>query len=203
MRLSVLSTHPPSSGRNHSIPAARNPGGSISIGATREDSLWTLLPRSCGQIDTHWVPPPYRRLQNGRLHSGHRLWPHEARYCALSCASRAPHALDSSAVLCTDCSPALAVFALMLNFVADGREAPHGRYHEHGHQNEKSHRPCWTQSLVRLHLSTRWASEPSTRWVCPSSMFMLEECIKAHGTCRRHQAAGEWPRVPRTFSPLS
>ena len=41
--LSVLLTHPPpSSGRNHiscDQPRIRNPGGCISIGATREDSL--------------------------------------------------------------------------------------------------------------------------------------------------------------------
>jgi hypothetical protein len=85
---------------------------------------------------SHWVPPLYRRLQNGRLHSVHLLWRRQARDCALGCAGRAHHAEDSGTHLCTDCSPALAVFALMLNFVADGREAPHGRCHEQGHQNE-------------------------------------------------------------------
>jgi hypothetical protein len=99
-------------------------------------NTWTCTFHFKTRWTSHWAPPLYRRLQNGRLHSVHLLWRRQARDCALGCAGRAHHAEDSGTHLCTDCSPALAVFALMLNFVADGREAPHGRCHEQGHQNE-------------------------------------------------------------------
>eukprot|EP00964_Phaeocystis_antarctica_P101616 scaffold67089_cov24-Phaeocystis_antarctica.AAC.1 len=45
---------------------------------------------------------PSSPSSSGRLHRVHPLWPHQARHCALGCATRAYHALGSYADLCTD-----------------------------------------------------------------------------------------------------
>ena len=80
--------------------------------------------------------PPLAVFAEWPSRTVHRLWPHQARHYTLGCASCAYHALDSFAVLCIDYSPALFVFAQVLNFVADGREAPQGRWHEQEAQEE-------------------------------------------------------------------